>query len=141
MDNEKILNLKKESFYVVLPRYIFQNDFIPSSAKNLYWLIKFLDSDKKHCYASNEYLSKILRIETRTVVRSLKLLEDWKYIKVNNKKSKYRNIEINDSVIEIYSQAGDDVHFLSKQDISLKDQLLSAKNIFLKALDTINGDK
>lgn len=67
---------KQQSYYVVIPTYLFDDDRIPGKAKKLYGKIASLVKKEGFCWASNSYFSKELNCSIRTVQRYLKMWVD-----------------------------------------------------------------
>jgi len=123
-----------------IPTYIGNNDFITPSACKLFALISFLEKKEGFCSETNEYLASYLRVEVRTIARSIKLLEDWKYIEIKRRRSKYRILTLNKDMTK-YKEAAKEVDELIIQMLPMHDQVDIAKDIFSNALDKYKKEK
>lgn len=74
------------------------NETLPPLAKILYGEIVVLSHKDGYCFATNKYLGQINKVNSRTVGRLIKLLEENNYIKIiihkNNPNSLRRQIFI-----------------------------------------------
>ncbi|MFA7287281.1 MAG: helix-turn-helix domain-containing protein [Melioribacteraceae bacterium] len=113
--------------------WIVYNINIQEMAKKLYSIIYYFSSNKDGCFAGNQYFSKLLFVDERTVSRLLAILEEWHYIIIKNKKQKNRKIYINKDIIELYTEAAHDVYKLRKSSNKLKEDIRSAEEYFLNA--------
>ncbi len=75
-----LTNLK----YVEVPMVVLLDDGISSTAKLLMGLITTLSMKDGYCYASNRYLSNLLKVSKRTITSSITALRRKKYIKIDN---------------------------------------------------------
>lgn len=73
-----INNLK----YVEVPMIVLLDEDISSTAKLLMGLITTLTMKEGFCYASNRYLSNIMKVSRRTITSCITLLKRKNYIKV-----------------------------------------------------------
>jgi len=78
--NNDLSNMK----YVELPMIVIQDKNISSTAKVLMGLITTLSIKDGYCYASNRYLSNILKVSRRTITSCITSLKRNNYIKVVN---------------------------------------------------------
>ena len=78
MDN--LTNLK----YVEVPMIVLLDDGISSTSKLLMGLITTLTMKEGFCYASNKYLSNLLKVSRRTITSCISSLKRKNYIKVEN---------------------------------------------------------
>lgn len=78
--NNDLNNMK----YVELPMIVIQDKNISSTAKVLMGLITTLSMKDGYCYASNKYLSNILKVSRRTITSCITSLKRNNYIKVVN---------------------------------------------------------
>jgi Mn-dependent DtxR family transcriptional regulator len=76
-----LTNLK----YVEVPMVVLLNEDISSTTKLLMGLITTLSMKDGFCYASNRYLSNLLKVSKRTITSSITALRRKNYIKVDNK--------------------------------------------------------
>ena len=78
--NNDINNLK----YVEVPMIVLLDSDISSTAKLLMGLITTLTMKEGFCYASNKYLSNLLKVSRRTITSCISSLKRKNYIKVEN---------------------------------------------------------
>lgn len=78
-----LTNLK----YVQVPMVVLLNDGISSTAKLLMGLITTLSMKDGYCYASNRYLSNLLKVSKRTISSSITTLRRNNYLKIDNEDS------------------------------------------------------
>ena len=78
--NNDINNLK----YVEVPMIVLLDNDISSSSKLLMGLITTLTMKEGFCYASNKYLSNLLKVSRRTITSCISSLKRKNYIKVEN---------------------------------------------------------
>lgn len=78
--NNDINNLK----YVEVPMIVLLDEDISSTAKLLMGLITTLTMKEGFCYASNKYLSNLLKVSRRTITSCISSLKRKNYIKVEN---------------------------------------------------------
>jgi Mn-dependent DtxR family transcriptional regulator len=76
-----LTNLK----YVEVPMVVLLDEDISSTTKLLMGLITTLSMKDGFCYASNRYLSNLLKVSKRTITSSITALRRKNYIKVDNK--------------------------------------------------------
>ena len=75
-----INNLK----YVEVPMIVLIDEDISSTSKLLMGLITTLTMKEGFCYASNKYLSNLLKVSRRTITSCISSLKRKNYIKVEN---------------------------------------------------------
>lgn len=75
-----IKNLK----YVEVPMVVLLDEDLSSTTKLLMGLITTLSMKDGFCYASNRYLSNLLKVSKRTITSSITALRRKKYIKIDN---------------------------------------------------------
>ena len=75
-----LTNLK----YVQVPMVVLLDEDLSSTTKLLMGLITTLSMKDGFCYASNRYLSNLLKVSKRTISSSITALRRKKYIKVDN---------------------------------------------------------
>jgi hypothetical protein len=75
-----ISNLK----YVEVPMIVLVDNDISSTSKLLMGLITTLTMKEGFCYASNKYLSNLMKVSKRTITTCITLLRRKNYIKVEN---------------------------------------------------------
>ena len=75
-----INNLK----YVEVPMIVLLDEDISSTSKLLMGLITTLTMKEGFCYASNKYLSNLLKVSRRTITSCISSLKRKNYIKVEN---------------------------------------------------------
>ena len=78
--NNELNNMK----YVEVPMIIMQDDDLSSTTKLLMGLIITLSMQNGYCYASNRYLSNIMKVSKRTITSCITSLKRRNYIKVKN---------------------------------------------------------
>ena len=78
--NNDINNLK----YVEVPMIALLDNDISSTSKLLMGLITTLTMKEGFCYASNKYLSNLLKVSRRTITSCISSLKRKNYIKVEN---------------------------------------------------------
>ncbi len=78
--NNDINNLK----YVEVPMIVLLDNDISSTSKLLMGLITTLTMKEGFCYASNKYLSNLLKVSRRTITSCITSLKRKNYIKVEN---------------------------------------------------------
>lgn len=78
-----LTNLK----YVQVPMVVLADDGISSTAKLLMGLITTLSMKDGYCYASNRYLSNLLKVSKRTISSSITALRRNNYLKIDNEDS------------------------------------------------------
>lgn len=78
-----ITNLK----YVQVPMVVLTDVDISSTAKLLMGLITTLSMKDGYCYASNRYLSNLLKVSKRTISSSITILRRNNYLKIDNEDS------------------------------------------------------
>lgn len=86
--NKEITNLK----YVEVPLIVLLDKDLSTTSKLLMGLITTLSMQEGFCYASNKYLSNIMKISKRTITSCISSLRNKKYI----------NVESKDSIRKIY---------------------------------------
>jgi len=97
MEEEKQAEEKQagfQSFWVVIPTLLLEDEKISIKAKRLYALISSLCKKEGYCWASNKFLSETLNIPLSTIRFSLKKLEKGKWIQseVNKEEGNVRKI-------------------------------------------------
>ena len=75
-----LTNLK----YVQVPMVVLTDVDVSSTAKLLMGLITTLSMKDGYCYASNRYLSNLLKVSKRTITSSITALRRKDYIKIDN---------------------------------------------------------
>ena len=78
--NNELNNMK----YVEVPMIVIQDDDLSSTTKLLMGLIITLSMQNGYCYASNRYLSNIMKVSKRTITSCITSLKRRNYIKVKN---------------------------------------------------------
>jgi predicted HTH transcriptional regulator len=78
--NNELTNLK----YIEVPMIVLIDDNISSTAKLLMGLITTLSMQNGYCYASNRYLSNIMKVSKRSITSCITSLKKNNYIKVKN---------------------------------------------------------
>ena len=70
--------------YVQVPMVVLLDEDISSTAKLLMGLITTLSMKDGYCYASNRYLSNLLKVSKRTISSSITALRRKKYVEIGN---------------------------------------------------------
>ena len=78
-----LTNLK----YVQVPMVVLLDEDLSSSSKLLMGLITTLSMKDGYCYASNRYLSNLLKVSKRTISSSITALRRKKYVEIGNEDS------------------------------------------------------
>lgn len=121
--------------FIILPDVVLYNFNIPFGAQKLYSVIKSFCEGKGGCFVSNQYLSKLLFLDERTIAKYIIILEKWKYIIIKNKKTRNRKFFLNTESKNIYSKAALEVYLLKNiEDFDAKELEDAAKQIFINAL-------
>ena len=82
-----LTNLK----YIQVPMVVLLDEDLSSTTKLLMGLITTLSMKDGYCYASNRYLSNLLKVSKRTISSSITTLRRNNYLKIDNEDSA-RNI-------------------------------------------------
>ena len=75
-----LTNLK----YVEVPMIVLLDEDLSSTTKLLMGLITTLSMKDGYCYASNRYLSNLLKVSKRTISSSITALRRKKYVEIGN---------------------------------------------------------
>ena len=75
-----LTNLK----YVQVPMVVLLDEDLSSTTKLLMGLITTLSMKDGYCYASNRYLSNLLKVSKRTISSSITALRRKKYVEICN---------------------------------------------------------
>ena len=78
--------------YIEIPIKVIEDDNLSSTNKIVMGLIITLSMKDGYCFASNRYLSEMIKVTKRTISNSLSVLRDNNYIKYkieNNKRKIY----------------------------------------------------
>lgn len=75
-----LTNLK----YVQVPMIVLADVDLSSTTKLLMGLITTLSMKDGYCYASNRYLSNLLKVSKRTISSSITALRRKKYVEIGN---------------------------------------------------------
>ena len=78
-----LTNLK----YVQVPMVVLLDEDLFSTSKLLMGLITTLSMKDGYCYASNRYLSNLLKVSKRTISSSITALRRKKYVEIGNEDS------------------------------------------------------
>lgn len=70
--------------YIEVPMIVLLDKDLSSTSKLLMGLITTLTMQEGFCYASNRYLSNIMKVSKRTITTCITLLRRKNYIKVDN---------------------------------------------------------
>lgn len=86
--------------YIKIPTILFNENKVCDNAKILYGFIWLFSLKDGYCYASNNYLGKIINVSERTITRLILELKNASYITVKyNGRKRYIStnlIDIND---------------------------------------------
>ena len=72
--------------YVQVPMVVLLDENISSTTKLLMGLITTLSMKDGYCYASNRYLSNLLKVSKRTISSSITALRRKKYVEILDKR-------------------------------------------------------
>ncbi|CCZ57385.1 conserved domain protein [Clostridium sp. CAG:762] len=75
-----LTNLK----YIQVPMVVLLDEVLSSTTKLLMGLITTLSMKDGYCYASNRYLSNLLKVSKRTISSSITTLRRNNYLKIDN---------------------------------------------------------
>lgn len=75
-----LTNLK----YIQVPMVVLLDEDLSSTTKLLMGLITTLSVKDGYCYASNRYLSNLLKVSKRTISSSITALRRKKYVEIGN---------------------------------------------------------
>ena len=75
-----LTNLK----YIQVPMVVLLDEVLSSTTKLLMGLITTLSMKDGYCYASNIYLSNLLKVSKRTISSSITTLRRNNYLKIDN---------------------------------------------------------
>lgn len=75
-----LTNLK----YIEVPMVVLLDEDLSSTTKLLMGLITTLSMKDGYCYASNRYLSNLLKVSKRTISSSITILRRNNYLKIDN---------------------------------------------------------
>ena len=81
MDEQPV---RKPAYWAVLPAIVRYDPSLPDKAKLLYAEISALTGRTGFCYASNEWLCRILEMSDRTLQRNLRILHDRGFIEIRD---------------------------------------------------------
>lgn len=87
---KQIAEAKKSSFYVKITKNMFLNDYhtLSPTLRVVYITLKLYASQNGVCYPSHELLGRTAGLSKSTIIRSLKLLEDKGWIKIEKRYKK-----------------------------------------------------
>lgn len=78
--NNDLTNLK----YVEVPMNVLLDEELSSTSKLLMGLITTLSMQNGYCYASNKYLSNLMKVSKRTITNCISSLKRKNYIEIEN---------------------------------------------------------
>lgn len=78
--NNDLTNLK----YVEVPMNVLLDEELSSTSKLLMGLITTLSMQNGYCYASNKYLSNLMKVSKRTITNCISSLKRKYYIEIEN---------------------------------------------------------
>ena len=76
--NNDLTNLK----YVEVPMNVLLDEELSSTSKLLMGLITTLSMQNGYCYASNKYLSNLMKVSNRTITNCISSLKRKNYIEI-----------------------------------------------------------
>lgn len=88
--------------YLTLPVEVFLNKNLDKTSLLLFPVIDLLDNSWKHCFASNQYLARILNTSERNITASMSLLIEQKYVDQVSFNGRKRIVKINKDFLETY---------------------------------------
>lgn len=68
--------------YIIIPDLVLENEKLNSTEKLLMGIIYSLNYDNNVCFASNDYLSKRLKVSKRTITSAISKLKSENLIKI-----------------------------------------------------------
>lgn len=80
-EEKKFFDNFKGVMYAPIPISMYKNPTIRPIHRDLYTVINLLSISKGYCWASNEYLAAILNCTKKTIISTIKDLEEMNYIK------------------------------------------------------------
>lgn len=92
--NEEIEEIKKPSYYTVMPAVVRYDDRLKANEKILYSEIVTLASKNGYCYANNRYFANLYKVDKYTVSKWIANLKKFDYIDTDIVyKNDYRTVE------------------------------------------------
>lgn len=95
--------VSKQERFIIIPYKVVIDSNLHHLDKLIYGEIISLSNKKGYCYANNKYFMEENKISKQILLRSLKRLEEQKYIKIiyklNKSNSEKRSIFLTDKVI------------------------------------------
>jgi len=88
-------------YYIIITHSIYSDDTIPDGAKLLYGLILSLSQRDGYAYADNDYLSRTLNKDARTIQLHLAKLKEKKYIHIDLIENRFRRITTQDTRVKL----------------------------------------
>jgi DNA-binding Lrp family transcriptional regulator len=86
-----------------VPIEVFANKNLSPTDKFLFAIINSLDGNN-HCTASNAYLASVMNLTERSIISSLRNLEDNKYVIIDGCNGRRRTIRINPDYLKMYRE-------------------------------------
>lgn len=135
-----IKNVKKSGRpqYLCIPTSLILNTNIPEGAKILFGIFKLYENNKNGCFATNSFLSTLIGLSERTISRNLSILEEWGYVKIENKSNTTKRKVFIDNYEDIYKEIADKIYNNRRYANRIKGK--EYRNAFLEARDKYNGD-
>lgn len=94
-----VLSAPEPSYYAVIPANVRYAKDLSSSAKLLYGEISALANKSGYCWATNQYFANLYEVDTRTVRRWIRQLDEGGFIRVVFKPKEYSP---NETIRQIY---------------------------------------
>lgn len=113
------INPSTRPLYLSIPTSLILNTNIPESAKILFGVFN-LYKNKIGCWANNSFLATLTGVEERTISRNISILEEWLYIKVENKSNTTKRKILMNNYEEIYKEISDKIYNSRKNPDKLK---------------------
>lgn len=81
----------KPNYYAIITADVRYDNDISANAKLLYAEITALSNQHGYCYASNNYFARLYQVDSRTIRRWIKALEDKEYIEIDLESNNFTN--------------------------------------------------
>lgn len=126
---------EKQSYYIVIPTIIFEDENISSSCKILYGLISSLINKDGYCYAGNDYLASKINTTPENVSRLLKSLREREYVEVEHISDgaivRNRKIYISSRLTKMLNTVNKNVNRTVNKNVKESNKVLNS-NIYIK---------
>lgn len=123
-----------------IPAEVAFNDKLSYSEKFLFFFIESLDNEKG-CFASNDYLSRVMGVSQQTITNGISKLKDLGYIIQTGFNGRKRTLQIDSTYKKRYEQIPK--NFISRVKgiyDYINNSLYSIKDISSKEENTLSGD-